>query len=69
MRGLVLAHDKEGFVLIPAVLKPFKGNIGNDIRGVTGNFFDSLSGVHRWVVVGTLTLQNLPKIKARRITF
>ena len=59
----MLAHDEEGFFLVPAVLQPFESDVGDDVRCISGDFLYTVGGVHSGVVVGTLSLQHLPEVE------
>ena len=62
MGGLVLAHDEEGLVLVPSVLEPIQGGVGDSVGGITSDALYPIRCVHGRVVVGPLSLQNLPEI-------
>jgi hypothetical protein len=65
----VLAHYEKGFVLVPSVFKPFESDVGDDVRGISGDFLYTVGGVHCGVVVGTLSLQHLPEVETGGIAF
>ena len=67
MGGLVLAHDEEGLVLVPSVLEPIKGDVGDDVGGITGDALYPIRCVHGRVVVRPLSLQDLPEIEPRGV--
>ena len=60
----MLAHDEEGFFLVPAVLQPFESDVGDDVRCISSDFLYTVGGVHCGIVVRALSLQHLPEIKA-----
>ena len=63
----MLAHDEKGFVLVPSFFEPIEGNVGDDVGGITSDSLDAIFCIHRWVVVGPLSLQDLPEVKARGV--
>ena len=67
VRSLVLAHDEEVLVLVPSVFKPIKRDVGDYVRGVSGDALYAVRCVHGWIVVRPLSLQDLPEIEPRGV--
>ena len=63
----MLAHDEEGLVLVPSVLEPVQGGVGDGVGGVSGDALYAVRCVHGWVVVRPLSLQDLPEIETRGV--
>ena len=67
VRGLVLAHQHEGFVRVALLLEPLQAEVRDDVRGIA-HVLDLLAVLlHARVVVGPLTVEHLIAVEARGV--
>ena len=56
----MLDHEHEGFVLLPPVLEPIHGQIGNHVGAISVDAFSSVRENHIGVVIKSLSGQDCP---------